>query len=154
MPPTLSKIKVSLVQEETSEKKTFCMLRNLTKGWCLCCYKHRYHKSQCISKYLLPWNYLSFEREIKNQFNNLIIGTKFPRRQIKDSQYSEAVTESQIIILSFFVKISEKVLWKSSFLAMLLAIGRNTEKPAVLLKKEFYLWHFSKIFLYIQLEKL
>ena len=43
--------------------------------------------------------------------------------KIKDRRCSEAATESHIGILSFFVKISEKYLWKSLFLAMLQAIG-------------------------------
>ena len=45
------KVKISLVRGETSEKKTFSMLRNLTKGWYLCRHKHRWNKSQCLSKY-------------------------------------------------------------------------------------------------------
>ena len=84
------------------------MLRNLTKGWYLCCYKHRCHKSQCLSRCLLPGKNLSFKSEFNNEFNNLIIAIKLPERLIKDSCYSEAATESPISILSFFVGISEK----------------------------------------------
>ena len=102
-------------------KKTFWMLRELTKGWYQWCHKHHCHKSQCISKYLFPWKRFSFERKFNNKFNNLIIATKIPRTQIKDSRYSEAATEGHINSLEFFVKISEKYLWKSSFLPMLQA---------------------------------
>ena len=45
-----------------------------------------------------------FEREFNNQFNNVIITTKLPKRQIKGSQYSEAVTESHISIMSLLSK--------------------------------------------------
>ena len=82
------------------KKKTFWMLRNLTKRWYLYCHKHYCHKSQCISKYLFPWKHLSYERE----FNNLITALKPPRRQIKDSWYLEAATESHLGILSFLSK--------------------------------------------------
>ena len=59
------------------------------------------------------------------KFNNWILAMKLPRRQIKDSWYLEAATERRIAILSFFVKIYEKCLWKSSFLEMLHAIGQQ-----------------------------
>ena len=54
--------------------------------------------------------HLPFGREFNNQFNNLITAANLPRRQIKDSWYSEAAIESQIGILRFFAKISEKYL--------------------------------------------
>ena len=119
----LRKVKVSLVREETMKNKIFWMLCNFTR-WCyLCCHKqHCCHKSQCISKYLFPWKLLSFEREINNQFGVLIIAIKFPRRQIKDSWYSEAATVSQIGVLNIFVKISGKYQWKSSFWTLFQAI--------------------------------
>ena len=43
----LNKVKVSLLHKETSE--IFRMLRNLTKGWYLCCLKHRHRnlKMKC-----------------------------------------------------------------------------------------------------------
>ena len=52
----------------------------------------------------------SFEREFNNVFNNLIIAIQLPKRQIKDSRYLEAATDSLIGILIFFVRISEKYL--------------------------------------------
>ena len=52
----------------------------------------------------------SFEWEFNNVFNNLIIAMQLPKRQIKDSRYLEAVTDSLIGILIFFVRISEKYL--------------------------------------------
>ena len=62
----------------------------------------------------------SFFWKGNQQFNYC---NKLSRRKIKDGRYSEAATESHIGILSFFVKISEKYLWKSLFLAMVQAIG-------------------------------
>ena len=80
------------------------------------------------------------EIKFNNKFNNMIIATKIPRRQIKDSWYLEAATESLIGILSFFVRITEKYLWKRSVLD-------NVEgyRPAVLLKQKFFLRDFSSI---------
>ena len=91
-------------------------------------HKHCCHKSQSIKKNLFSWKHLSFEREFNNQLNNLIIAIKLPKRQTKDSRYSEAATES---------KISEKNLWKSSLTVLL-------KKSSVLLKKEFSLRHFAR----------
>ena len=44
----------------------------------------------------------SFEREFNNVFNKLIIAIQLPKRQIKDSRYLEAATDSLIGILIFF----------------------------------------------------
>ena len=81
------------------KKEIFWMLHSLTKGWYLCCHKYHCHKSQCISKYLFLWKHVSFKKD--NQFNNMIIAIKLPMSQIKESRYSEAVTESEIGILIF-----------------------------------------------------
>ena len=96
------------------KKKIFWILCNLTKGWYLCCHKDHCHKSQCICKYLFRGKHLSFERELNNQFNNLIIEVIPARRRIKDSRYSKATPENHICF--------KKYLWKSSFLAILQAI--------------------------------
>ena len=115
-----------------SENGNLLLLRNSTKWWYLCCYKRRCHKC--------PWKNLFLEIKFNNKFNNMIIATKIPRRQIKDSWYLEAATESLIGILSFFVRITEKYLWKRSALD-------NVEgyRPAVLLKQKFFLRDFSSI---------
>ena len=47
-----------------------------------------------------PRKHISFERK----FGNLIIATKLLKRKIRDSQYSEAATESHIGIPSFLLK--------------------------------------------------
>lgn len=87
-----------------------------------------------------PWKNLSLERGSNNEFNHLIITIKLPSRQIRDSWYLEAFTERPIGILSFFVRITEKYLWKRSVLD-------NVEgyRPAVLLKQKFFLRDFSSI---------
>ena len=64
-----------------------------------------------ISMYIqifIPMNKQSIQ--FNNQFNNLIIAIKRTRRQIKDSRSSDAATESQIGILWFLLKITEKCL--------------------------------------------
>ena len=115
-----------------SENGKLLLLRNSTKWWYLCCYKRRCHKC--------PWKNRFLEIKFNNKFNNMIIATKIPTRQIKDSRYLEAATESLIGILSFFVRITEKYLWKRSVLD-------NVEgyRPAVLLKQKFFLRDFSSI---------
>ena len=103
------------------------MLGNLIKRWYLCCRKHRCHKCQCMFKYLLPQEHLSFEREFDNRFNNLTNAIKLPRRQIKDSRNSEAATESHTGTLSFLSK-SLKILVKEFIFG-----NAGGYKPAVLL---------------------
>ena len=87
-----------------------------------------------------PWKNLSLERGSNNEFNHLIITIKLPSRQIRDSWYLEAFTERPIGILSFFVRISVKCLWKRSILDNVAGY-----RPAALLEKEFFLRHFSSI---------
>ena len=98
------------------KQKSFWMLHNLTIGWHLCCHKHSCHKSQCISKYLLLWGHLSFEKKFNNQFKNLIFEVKLPRKLIKAPRYLEVAIERHIGILRFLLKIYEKYLWTSLFL--------------------------------------
>ena len=121
------------------KKKTFSMLCNLTKWWYLCCYKHSCHKSQCLSKYLLPCKNLSFERKFNNEFKNFIIAIKLPRRQIKQSWYFEAATETPIGILSFLSEFLKNNCERDHFW--------QCHSPSALLKKEFFLRHFSRILL-------
>ena len=52
------------------KKNTLWILRNLTKGWYLCYHKRRYHKSQCISKYLFPEDETEKYPEKTEQFYN------------------------------------------------------------------------------------
>ena len=87
-----------------------------------------------------PWKNLSLERGSNNEFNHLIIIIKLPSRQIRDSWYLEAFTERPIGILSFFVRISVKCLWKRSILDNVAGY-----RPAALLEKEFFLRQFSSI---------
>ena len=115
------------------KKKTYWMQYYLTKGWYLRCHKHPSHKSQCISKYLFPWENLSFEREFNNQFNNLIIAIKLSRTRSKDSWCSQAAAVICIDILSFFCQNHWKILWKCSFLAML----QTMVQPTATLRKTF-----------------
>ena len=75
----LSKVKISLVREETSELKTFGGYVTWLKNGIYANRKHHCHKFECISKYLFPCKHLSSEGECKSQFNNLIIAVKLQR---------------------------------------------------------------------------
>ena len=120
------------------KKKIFWMLPNLTKRLYLCCEKHRYQKSPCISKCLIPWKHIYLERAFNNQFNNLIMAVKLPtiqRSLVFGSSDWEPDRYSEYFLSKFLKIIFEEFIFANV----------TGYRPAVLLKKEFFLRHFSKI---------
>ena len=113
--------------------KTFWILHNSTKGWYLCCLKHCCHKFQCISKYLLL--HLLFSKGIK-QFN-------YCNKASNESNQRYSVFGSnhwQHIAIPCFCQNLWKILVKEFIFDN--AAGYRS---AVLLQRELFLWHFSRI---------
>ena len=96
------------------------MLCNVIKGWYLCYHKHC-HKSQCIKDIFIPVRTSFFSKGVQQSIKEFDSNSK---REIKDSQYSEAAFESLIDTLSFLLKFlkhtCERVyFWRQLFLTFL-----------------------------------
>ena len=124
------------------KKKTFWMLHNLNKGCYLCCYKHRCHKSQFFMQIFITVKESFFWKGIQQWIQQIDYCNKtFKETNQRQSVFGSSHWElDRYSELFFLFRISEKYLWKRSFLTMLQAVDLQ-----FYLKKESLSRHFSRI---------